>query len=411
MSGPVKKTSGAHPNDKPSPDRGDVIGGGILWLAKWALCIVAIAAGAWVLGTITARLWVVILPVALAIVVTTILWPLTRWLTRRKLAPALAASITLLGFVALLAGVVALIVPSVADQAPQLADKATDGVNQVRGWIQGPPLRIRDEQLDSAVEAIIGRLQSSGAQIANGVFTGVSTATSLLITVFLVLVLVFFFLKDGPRFLPWMHQVFGNRSGRHVEAVLERVWATLGGFIRTQAIVSMVDAVLIGASLFILDVPLALVLSVITFIGGFIPMVGAFVAGALAVLVALVGNGLTTALIVLGIVIAVQQLEGNVLQPVLQSRSMELHAVIVLLAVTAGGSLYGITGAFLAVPVVAMIAVIIRYIGEQIDIATGAQPDGDEPDGDEPDGDGSDTGEAAVAAPTSDSGAAPEPST
>ncbi|MEV0852157.1 AI-2E family transporter [Nocardia fluminea] len=401
MSGPVKKTSGAQPNDKPSRERGDVIGSGILWLAKWSLCIVAIAAGAWVLGTITARLWVVILPVALAIVVTTILWPLTRWLTGRKLPAALAATITLLGFVAVLAGIVALIVPSVADQAPELADKSTDGVNQVRDWIQGPPLRIRDEQLDSAVEAIIGRLQSSGAQIANGVFTGVSTATSVLITVFLVLVLVFFFLKDGPRFLPWMHQVFGSRSGRHVEAVLERVWATLGGFIRTQAVVSMVDAVLIGASLFILDVPLALVLSVITFIGGFIPMVGAFVAGALAVLVALVGNGPTTALIVLGIVIAVQQLEGNVLQPVLQSRSMELHAVIVLLAVTAGGSLYGITGAFLAVPVVAMVAVVIRYIGEQIDVATGGQPAVEEPDPDE----------VTAAPPASGPGTVPGPST
>ncbi|WP_194828141.1 AI-2E family transporter [Nocardia sp. XZ_19_231] len=399
MSGSVKKSSGAQPNGKASRDRGDVIGGGVLWLAKWSLCIVAIAAGAWVLGTITARLWVVILPVALAIVVTTILWPPTRWLTEQKLRPALAASITLLTFVAMLAGVVALIVPSVGDQAPQLADKATDGVNQVRDWIQGPPFRIRDEQLDSAVEAIVGRLQSSGAQIANGVFTGVSTATSVLITVFLVLVLVFFFLKDGPRFLPWMHGVFGNRSGRHVEAVLARVWATLGGFIRTQAIVSMVDAVLIGAALFILDVPLALVLSVITFMGGFIPMVGAFVAGALAVLVALVGNGPTTALIVLGIVIAVQQLEGNVLQPVLQSRSMELHAVIVLLSVTAGGSLYGITGAFLAVPVVAMIAVVIRYIGEQIDAATGREPEVDDPD----------TGEV-VTAPSPDSGTSPDPS-
>ncbi len=365
-----------------------MIGSGLLWLAKWSLCIVAIAAGAWVLGTIAARLWVVILPVALAIVVTTILWPPARWLTAHRFPPALAATVTLLGFVGVLAGIIALIVPSVADQAPELADKSTEGVNQVRDWIQGPPLRLRDEQLDSAVDAIVGRLQSSGAQIASGVFTGVSTATSLLITVFLVLVLVFFFLKDGRRFLPWMHVVFGSRSGRHVEAVLERVWATLGGFIRTQAIVSMVDAVLIGAGLFILDVPLALVLSVITFIGGFVPMVGAFVAGALAVLVALVGNGFTTALIVLGIVIAVQQLEGNVLQPVLQSRSMELHAVIVLLAVTAGGSLYGITGAFLAVPVVAMIAVVIRYIGEQIDAATGPPPAVDEAD------------EPAVAAPS-----------
>ncbi|MFF0545828.1 AI-2E family transporter [Nocardia thailandica] len=382
MSGAKKEAGAAAPAGRPRRDRGDVIGGGLLWLAKWSLCIVAIAAGAWVLGSIVARLWVVLLPVALAVVVTTVLWPPTRWLTRHGWPAAAAASVTLLGFLAALAGVIALIVPSVADQAPELVDKSTAGVNQVRDWVQGPPLRIRDEQLDSAVDAIVGRLQSSGAQIANGVFTGVSTATSVLITVFLVLVLVFFFLKDGPRLLPWMHVVCGDRSGRHLATVLERVWATLGGFIRTQAVVSLVDAVCIGAALFILDVPLAMVLSVITFIGGFVPMVGAFVAGALAVLVALVGNGFTTALIVLGVVIAVQQLEGNVLQPVLQSRSMELHAVVVLLAVTAGGSLYGITGAFLAVPVVAMIAVVLRYIGEQIDAATAAPPT-DEPDADE----------------------------
>ncbi|MGW5574004.1 AI-2E family transporter [Nocardia thailandica] len=382
MSGAKKEAGAAAPAGRPRRDRGDVIGGGLLWLAKWSLCIVAIAAGAWVLGSIVARLWVVLLPVALAVVVTTVLWPPTRWLTRHGWPAAAAASVTLLGFLAALAGVIALIVPSVADQAPELVDKSTAGVNQVRDWVQGPPLRIRDEQLDSAVDAIVGRLQSSGAQIANGVFTGVSTATSVLITVFLVLVLVFFFLKDGPRLLPWMHVVCGDRSGRHLATVLERVWATLGGFIRTQAVVSLVDAVCIGAALFILDVPLAMVLSVITFIGGFVPMVGAFVAGALAVLVALVGNGFTTALIVLGVVIAVQQLEGNVLQPVLQSRSMELHAVVVLLAVTAGGSLYGITGAFLAVPVVAMIAVVLRYIGEQIDAAT-AVPPTDEPDADE----------------------------
>lgn len=384
MSGATNEISGAQPAAKPRRDRGQVIGDGLLWLAKWALCIVAIAAGAWVLGYVAAQLWVVILPVALAVVVSTILWPPARWLAKHKFPPALASATTLLGFLGVLAGIVALIVPSVADQAPQLADKATAGINRIREWIQGPPLRIRDEQLDSAVEAIVGRLQSSGDQIAAGVFTGVSTATSALITLVLVLVLVFFFLKDGPRFLPWMHTVFGHRSGRHLEAVLERVWTTLGGFIRTQAIVSLVDAVCIGAALFLLDVPLALVLAVITFIGGFIPIVGAFVAGALAVLVALVGNGFTTALIVLGVVIAVQQLEGNVLQPVLQSRSMELHAVIILLAITAGGSLYGITGAFLAVPVAAMIAVVVRYVGEQIDAATTPpEPVPEDPDPDD----------------------------
>ncbi|WP_370465305.1 AI-2E family transporter [Nocardia sp. CS682] len=368
------KTSGSHA----VPDRGDVIGSGIMWLAKWALCIVAIAAGAWVLMYVFAKLWVVLLPVALAIVVATVLWPPTRWLTGKGLRPALAASITMVAFVGALAGVIALIVPSVVDQAPDLADKSTEGVNRVRDWMQGPPLRIRDEQLDSAVDAIVSRLQSSAAQIAGGVFSGVSTATSAIITLFLVLVLSFFFVKDGPRLLPWLHAVLGSRSGRHVEEVLNRVWGTLGGFIRTQALVSLIDAVFIGAGLVILGVPLAMVLAVITFIGGFVPMVGAFVAGALAVLVALVGNGFTTALIVLGIIIAVQQLEGNVLQPVLQSRSMKLHAVLVLLAVTAGGSIYGIVGAFLAVPVVAVIAVVVRYIGEQIDVVTAAPPESDD---------------------------------
>ncbi|WP_433654150.1 AI-2E family transporter [Nocardia sp. CA-128927] len=368
------KSGGSHA----VPDRGDVIGSGIIWLAKWALCIVTIAAGAWVLMYLLAKLWVVVLPVALAIVVATVLWPPTRWLTRHGLRPALAASITMVVFIGALAGVIALIVPSVVDQAPDLADKSTAGVNQVRDWMQGPPLRIRDEQLNSAVDAIVSRLQSSAAQIAGGVFSGVSTATSVLITLFLVLVLSFFFVKDGPRLLPWLHAVLGSRSGRHVEEVLDRIWGTLGGFIRTQALVSLIDAVFIGAGLVILGVPLALVLAVITFIGGFVPMVGAFVAGALAVLVALVGNGFTTALIVLAIIVAVQQLEGNVLQPVLQSRSMKLHAVLVLLAVTAGGSLYGIVGAFLAVPVVAVVAVIVRYVGEQIDVVTAAPAESDD---------------------------------
>ncbi|MET8774584.1 AI-2E family transporter [Nocardia sp. NPDC050713] len=360
------------------PERGDVIGTGLFWLAKWALCVVAIAAGAWVLGWIIARLWVVILPMALAVVVATVLWPPTRWLTKHGLRPALAASLSILGFLGLLAGVIALIVPSVVDQAPELADKATEGVNRVRDWLQGPPLNIRDEQLDSAVDAIVSRLQSSAEQIATGVFSGVTTATSALVTLFLVLVLAFFFVKDGPRFMPWLHSVTGTRGGRHFEEVLGRIWVTLGGFIRTQALVSLIDAVLIGAGLVILGVPLAAVLAVLTFLGGFIPIVGAFVAGALAVLVALVANGVTTALIVLGIILAVQQLEGNVLQPVLQSRSMQLHAVVVLLAVTAGGSLYGIVGAFLAVPVAAIVAVVLRYVGEQIDAATAPPPEPDD---------------------------------
>ncbi|WP_067814821.1 AI-2E family transporter [Nocardia inohanensis] len=382
MSEPSKQTDTDRTGNPAPPDRGAVIGRGMLWLAKWSLCLVAIAAGAWVLDYLLAKFWVAVLPMALALVVATVLWPPTRWLTQHGLRPALAASITTLGLLGILAGVIALIVPSVVDQAPDLAAQSTKGVNQVRDWLQGPPLNIRQEQLDSAVDAIVTRLQSSAERIATGVFTGVSTATSAIVTLFLVLMLAFFFVKDGPKLLPWLHTHLGSPSGRHIEEVLNRIWVTLGGFIRTQALVSLIDAVLIGGGLVILGVPLASVLTVLTFLGGFVPIVGAFVAGALAVLVALVAKGLTTALIVLAIIVVVQQLEGNVLQPVLQSRSMQLHAVVVLLAITVGGSLYGIVGAFLAVPVVAVIAVVFRYVSEQIDLATAPAPAEPEPEPD-----------------------------
>ncbi|MGK2887605.1 MAG: AI-2E family transporter, partial [Rhodococcus sp. (in: high G+C Gram-positive bacteria)] len=233
---------------------------------------------------------------------------------------------------------------------------------------------------DNAVQALADQLQDSGAVIATGVFSGVATAGSLLVTLGLVLVLTFFFVKDGPRFLPWMRGLAGGKAGGHIAEVLSRMWDTLGGFIRTQAIVSAIDAIFIGIGLLILGVPLAPVLMTLTFLGGFIPIVGAFVAGALAVLVALVANGFTTALIVLAIIIVVQQIEGNVLQPVLQSKSMNLHAAVVLLSVTAGASIFGIIGAFLAVPAAAVAAVLMRYLNEQMALRSDEDSDPDPED-------------------------------
>ena len=348
-------------------DRGEIIGQGGMWLAKWSLVLASISIGALIFGWLVEKLWVIVLPVALAIVLATVMWPPTREMVKRGLPPAAAAAITLVLSIGVLAGVIAGIIPSVVGQAPELANKTTEGINQVQDWMQGPPLNLQDDQIDNAIHSVVAKVQESGTAIASGVFSGVSTAGSLLVTLGLVLVLSFFFIKAGPRFIPWLHAVGGGKAGRHLEEVLTRMWDTLGGFIRTQALVSLIDAVFIGAGLLILGVPLAPVLAILTFIGGFIPIVGAFVAGALAVLVALVANGLTTAIIVLIIILLVQQIEGNVLQPVLQSKSMKLHAVIVLLAVAAGSSLYGIVGAFLAVPVAAVAAVVIRYIGEQID--------------------------------------------
>lgn len=354
-----------------TPNRGKVFGEGIAWLAKHSMRLILIAGGAWVLAWIVGKTWVVLLPVLLAIIVCTVLWPPVRWLRSKGVGPASATGLVLILAIGVVAGVIAAIAPSVVDQSESLADRAVDGVKKIQDWLHGPPFNVSDDQLTSAVNAITGRIQDSSASIASGVFTGVSTATSVLITMFTVVFLVFFFLKDGPKFVPWLRRTSGAPAADHLAEVMTRVWATLGGFIRTQALVSLIDAVLIGLGLVILGVPLAYALAVITFFGGFIPIVGAFVAGALAVLVALVGNSVWTAVIVLGIIVVVQQLEGNVLQPWLQSRSMNLHAAIVLLAVTLGGTTFGIIGAFLAVPVAAVIAVVLRYLNEQVAIRAG----------------------------------------
>ena len=353
------------------PSRGAIFGTHLRSAATVSVQIVAVSALLWILAWVVGETWVIILPVALAVVLCTVLWPPVRWMRAKGLPPAAAALTMLLVALAVIGGLIAAVAPAIVEQSTELAEQATAGVVQVRDWLGGPPLNISQAQLDSAVTAINDQLNSSSSQIASGVFTGVGAATSALVTVFTTIVVLFFLLKDGPQFIPWLRRSAGHPSAPHLAEVLQRIWTSLGGFIRTQALVSFVDAVLIGIGLVVLGVPLAYALAIVTFIGGFVPIVGAFVAGGLAVLIALVANGPVTALIVLGIIVAVQQLEGNVLQPWLQSKSMKLHAVIVLLAVTLGASTFGVIGAFLAVPVAAALAVIIRYYDEQIAERTG----------------------------------------
>ena len=363
-----------------APTRGSIFKSHLQSSATVAFHFVLVAAALWVLAWVVGETWVILLPVVLAVIVCTVLWPPVGWLLRKGVAPAFAVLLVLLLAMGVIAGVLAAVAPAIVEQSTELAEQATAGVVQVRDWLGGPPLNISETQLNSAVTAINDQLNSSSTQIASGVFTGVGAATSALVTLFTTVVVTFFLLKDGPRFVPWLRRTVGMPAAPHFAEILQRVWSTLGGFIRTQALVSLVDAVLIGIGLLVLGVPLAYALAIITFIGGFVPIVGAFVAGGLAVLVALVANGPVTALIVLGIILAVQQLEGNILQPWLQSKSMNLHAVIVLLAVTLGASTFGVVGAFLAVPVAAATAVIIRYYGEQVGKRTGDQSAPAEPD-------------------------------
>jgi predicted PurR-regulated permease PerM len=331
--------------------------------AQFLLIAAAVVLLFWVLG----KLWSILLPIVLGLLIATVLWPATRFLRRHRWPPALAASTVLLAAIAIFVGVIAAIAPSVADQVTELSDAATRALQDVQNWLQGPPFNFGEDQIGSAVDSVINSIQSNAQNIAGYALTGVSVVGNGLLNLVLALVLVFFFLKDGPRWVPWLSAQTGPRAARHVAALSYKSWSTLSEFIRQQALVGFIDALFIGLGLWIFGVPLVIPLAVLTFIGGFVPIIGAFVAGAFAVLIALVSNGLTTALIILAIVFLVQQIEGNILQPIIQGRGFNLHAAVVILAVTAGSSLAGIIGAFLSVPVAALIAVIYRYIRDELD--------------------------------------------
>jgi predicted PurR-regulated permease PerM len=359
----------------PTPRREQVIGDGIAWTARWSLRWVLVALGAVLIGLVVRELWSILLPVILALIVTTVLQPPARFLERRLNIPGtLAAALTLVGSLAVLVAVGVLIAPSVGSQSGDIARDASQGLTKVQSWLADSDL-VTGQQVSTVVGAAQDRLTSSASSIASGVLVGVGAVTSAIITLLITLILTFFFLKDGRRFAPWLRSLTGSRVGPHLVEVSARSWATLGGFIRTQALVSLIDAVLIGAALLVVGVPLAVPLAILTFFGGFIPIVGAVTVGAIAVLVALVSNGFTGALIILAVIVAVQQLEGNVLSPMLQSRSSDLHAGVVLLAIALGSTLFGIIGAFLAVPVVGTAAAILRYLNELVAARSPEEPE------------------------------------
>jgi predicted PurR-regulated permease PerM len=336
-------------------------------LAIAAAQFLLIAAALYLLFWVLGKLWSILLPIVLGLLIATVLWPATRFLRRHRWPPALAASVVLLAFIAAFVGIIVAIAPSVANQVTELADAATAALQDVQKWLQGPPFNLGEDQIGNAVDSAINSIQSNAQDIAGYALTGLSAVGNSLLNLILALVLVFFFLKDGPRWVPWLSAQTGHRAARHVAALNYKIWSTLSEFIRQQALVGFIDAFFIGIGLWILGVPLVIPLAVLTFFGGFVPIIGAVVAGAFAVLVALVSNGITTALIVLAIVLAVQQIEGNILQPIIQGRGFNLHAAIVILAVTAGSSLAGIIGAFLSVPIAAIIAVIYRYVRDELD--------------------------------------------
>lgn len=352
-------------------DRSVVMAQMVRDVSLWALRLLIIGGFVVAVSKLVGNFWQGVLPVILALIVCTVLAPVAAGLRRAGVPSALAAFICILGFFGLVGSVVAFIAPSFAAQSQTLYLQTVEGIQRLQLWVQGPPLELDSDELGGYIDEVATWVQARAGTIAGSVFSGIGTVTSIVVTLAVVLVLTFFFLKDGHKFLGWLRDATGRRTGWHLTEVLTRAWNTLSGFIRAQAAVSAIDAVLIGAGLAILGVPLAMTLAIITFIAGFIPFVGAIVAGALSVIIALVSLGVTKAIIVLVIVLVVQQVEGNVLSPMLQSRAMNLHPVVVLISVTVGSALFNLVGSFLAVPVVATFAVVWRYMQDILRLQSG----------------------------------------
>ncbi|MDK8763984.1 AI-2E family transporter [Corynebacterium sp. MSK218] len=352
-------------------DRSVVVGEVIKSTSLWALRLFIIGLFLYASFRMLGNFWRGILPVLIALIICTVLAPIASAMRRKGLPSALAAAITILVSFTAVGSLFVFIAPDFARQSQTLYLQTVEGIQRLQLWAQGPPLNLDPDEIGVYIDEVALWLQRQAGSIAGSVFTGIGTATSIVVTLFIIVVLTFFFLKDGHNFLPWLRDATGRRTGWHLTELLTRVWTTLGGFVRAQAVVSAVDAVFIGLGLALIGVPLAMALAIITFIAGFIPFVGAIVAGALSVTIALVSLGFTKALLVLGLVLLVQQLEGNVLSPWLQSKAMNLHPVIVLISVTVGSALFGLVGGFLAVPAAATIAVVYRYFQDMMMLQSG----------------------------------------
>lgn len=327
------------------------------------LILIAVAAigGLWLLG----ELRVVVVPVLASLLVATLLMPPTDYLRRHGLPSALATGVVMASAVALLAGVVTLIAPAVVDQFGELEASVDEAVNEVVRWLVQGPFDLERKQIDEAVENGLDSLRSNAGGIGKGVLTGASMLAEVIAGLLLMIVLVFFFVHDGRGMWEFGLSLVPRQRRELVDGAGHEVWTAIAGYMRGVALIAVVDAVLIGIALALIGVPLVVPLMVLVFFGAFIPLVGAVASGAIAALVALISNGVVDAGLVVAAIVAIQQIEGDLLYPNVVGRMIRLHPVAILLVLTAGTVVAGIVGALLAIPVAAGIWTAVRFVRER----------------------------------------------
>ncbi len=329
---------------------------GLAMLPAWLRRLAGVSAAAllvgavlWFVTTLLLRVALVTYSLAIAVLLTALLAALAGRLRRLGAPAGLAALGAIVLLLAAPAAAGLLIYSRVRGTAGQLGTAVTSGIDELRSLLVDGPLHLDPAQLGALRDSLVGYLQ----QAAPTPVAGATTVLHMLGAAVFVLFAVFFLLKDGPTMWRWALSWAPAGRRARIDGAGRQAWAALTGYTRGIVLIALADAVLIGAGLLVLGVPLWLSLTLLTFFAAFVPILGATVAGAAAVLVTLVTNDLRDALIVLVIVLAVQQIEGNVLQPLVMGRAVSLHPLAILIAVTCGTLLLGIIGAILAVPLVA----------------------------------------------------------
>ena len=328
------------------------------WSWRAGLILLMIGALVWLLGKVS----FLIIPVMVAALLAGLLYPVVAWLRNRKVPNGAAVAITVLGFIGVIAGALALVGRQLVSGFGALWQEALMGIQQIQTWLADGPLHLTADQIDQYIADGANALQNNSSSILSGALSFGSIAGHFAAGLVLALFILIFFLLEGNRIWGFLVRLLPKRARRATDGAGRRGWTSMVSYVRIQMFVAFVDAVGIGVGAAIIQVPLALPLAVLVFIGSFIPVVGALVTGAIAVLLALVANGPINALIMLAIVLLVQQLESHILQPLVMGKAVALHPVAVILSVAAGSYLAGIPGALFAVPLLAVVNTAVRYI-------------------------------------------------
>lgn len=361
----------------------------------WRFLVVV--ASLYVIGVIFGRLASLVVPLAIALLLAALLTPAVTFLMAHRFPRSVATVVVLIGGLVVLGGLLTFVVMTFINGVPDLAAQLARSIDAVSGWLVNGPLRLSETQLRDFADRIVKTLQDNQSGITSSAITTAATVGETFVEMLLVLFSLAFFLYDGPRIWQFLIRVVPDGPRRRVDVAGRRSLAALVSYVRATGAVAVVDALGIGIGLAVLRVPLAVPLAALVFIGAFVPIFGAVVAGGVAVLIALVANGPVTAAVLLIIVIAVNQLESHVLQPFLLGRAVKLHPLAVVLAIASGLLVAGIAGALLAVPLLAALNSAIRSLLSEsdehvapADVHT-SQPEESAPEESRPDEPGLDT--------------------